>query len=155
MLKVVLTITQTLISIYWAGGMARQNSAIDEVIELVEEGYMLFNSKIKNSSVSIALKQLNRFYILLFWVSFGMLLFIPFFGQLFISLKSSYFILSCLFLFSGFSWSSISWCTEHKEVLKNLTPMIVMFILAPFLISLLYLLEPSVGNPIAITLAIK
>jgi hypothetical protein len=38
MLKVVLTITQTLISIYWAGGMARQNSAIDEVIELVEEG---------------------------------------------------------------------------------------------------------------------
>jgi hypothetical protein len=44
MLKVVLTITQTLISIYWAGGMARQNSAIDEVIELVEEGYMLFNS---------------------------------------------------------------------------------------------------------------
>lgn len=42
---------QTLISIYWAGALARQNLAVDEMMRLVEKGYNCFISSFKDSSI--------------------------------------------------------------------------------------------------------
>ncbi|OKH27784.1 hypothetical protein NIES1031_07675 [Chroogloeocystis siderophila 5.2 s.c.1] len=148
MLKLVFTTIQTLISIYWLGATVRQNPAINEVVRLVEEGYARFNSKLKDGSVSAGLKLLKILYgrsaaVLLMIIIIYSLLFK---GSSIVAIT----VAAYLFLFSSCSWFSIKWCTEHRTTLKQLIPWIVVYSLTPFLITLLFLLEPTSLNPFTV-----
>ncbi len=114
-------------------------------MRLIEEGYTRFNLKLKDSSFAVALRRLKTFYAWLTTAAIGTILI---FSQLFRELSLVVALtVTYIFLFSSFSWFSIKWCTEHKKMLKQVAPLVIMLILTPFLMSLLYLLDPAVSNP--------
>jgi hypothetical protein len=121
MLKLPLTIVQTLTILYLAGDQNRQNPTIDEAINIIEGGYTKFNKSLKESSISSLLDKLRLFYGWLSGISFGFIILLAYTTEASSKwVHSLLLIISSTFFISLLNSVAISWCMYHRKNIKNL-----------------------------------
>ncbi|MFC4296671.1 hypothetical protein ACFO0J_01285 [Castellaniella hirudinis] len=137
MLKTLLSFVQIIISIYWAGNIARQNQKIDELVTYLENGYDSFNKKLKDAKINESLLSLKKLYgwsaVLFFSMSFVL--------PRLIESNPSLFNVPLLVSFgSAFGWFSIKWCLHHRKTVQEIGPQILLMIFSPVLVGIFDLL---------------
>ena len=100
--------------LYLAGELVLQNATILKVVRVIEKRYKNFNDFIKDSLVIDLLLKLKGISKIIALVTFLILLF-------FLKLNNNFIkYLSFIFLFSCYTWTSISWVTDHKNEISKL-----------------------------------
>lgn len=132
MLKLILSLTQIIIGIYWAGDAARQNPKINAFVEQLELGYGEFNQRIRSTQIAKGLSALKKIYGWLSILSFGAFVFA---GKFIEPTQNIGLILSMSFFFSFFGWFSLKWCTEHRKAINEYGPMTAFIVFSPLLMS--------------------
>lgn len=115
--------------LYLAGELVLQNSTILKVVRVIEKRYKNFNDFIKDSLVIDLLLKLKGISKIIALVTFLILLF-------FLKLNNNFIkYLSFIFLFSCYTWTSISWVTDHKnEISKLVNKELIFFMLSPIIL---------------------
>ena len=115
--------------LYLAGELVLQNATILKVVRVIEKRYKNFNDFIKDSLVIDLLLKLKGISKIIALVTFLILLF-------FLKLNNNFIkYLSFIFLFSCYTWTSISWVTDHKnEISKLVNKELILFMLSPIIL---------------------
>lgn len=134
MIKNLLVLVMSLVSVYWLGGRVRTNPRVDALLTTLENGYTAFHNKVKNSTISDVVTILRPIYgwlALLTGVAFFML------GKVGVQSPIAVGLLSAAFLFCLSSWAAIKWVSEHRLILRNHASMVSMMVFGPLVIGVL------------------
>ncbi|MDG6094191.1 hypothetical protein LOC54_03510 [Acetobacter sp. AN02] len=133
MLKIILWILLTLISVYLLGDKVRINKNINSFFLLLEDNYSIINERMENTTVMSGLKSLGRLYGKISLICFA-LVFV--FSNNF-SHKMHFFVfVNYIFIFSFMGWFSIYWVSNHRAIIDKFKWDNIMIILFPTLLGL-------------------
>lgn len=137
-MKIILGIVSLLVGLYLSG-IRHNNPRLDNRLKKFEDGYNYFNSEVKKKSVISGIEFMMKYYGVLTAVNAIAFIFL---GQILRGFDVFFIVTAFLFLCFDICWFSLYWCIRHKVIVRKMAPIALLFVLTPFLISILDLVQP-------------